>query len=204
VLIAGGPPSSEAYLSPTARAAIHDPNGPSGDRRESTDDPGVARTQLTATFLADGRVLVAGGYTDCGATAFAEISDPASGTWTPTGPLPHARSDHVAALLPDGTILVASGASGLQFDPMPSEGYDASTGTWPGVGWGGRLVSAASAQLLDGTVLVTGGIAAAFLGASRATRPCCISPIRPIRSYSPSPPSHSSITRPRRRPTGVC
>lgn len=50
-----------------------------------TDSMHAARSSHTATALADGRVLVAGGY---GGTtrASAERSDPVTGTWSETGP----------------------------------------------------------------------------------------------------------------------
>jgi N-acetylneuraminic acid mutarotase len=65
------------------------------------------RTGATATLLANGRVLVAGGTAD-GST---EIYDPASDTWTPADGLSYPRSGHSATLLPDGTVMVAGGTN---------------------------------------------------------------------------------------------
>ena len=55
-------------------------------------------------------VLVAGGHdVNDGTLASAELYDPASGTWTPTGSLNTARAIHTASLLPNGMVLVAGG-----------------------------------------------------------------------------------------------
>ena len=76
-----------------------------------------ARGRHTATLLNNGKVLVAGGteygiYPGLGTTGVvisAEIYDPATGAWTPTGPLNIRRSLHTATLLPGGNVLVAGG-----------------------------------------------------------------------------------------------
>jgi hypothetical protein len=44
-----------------------------------------ARTWFGANLLADGRVLVTGGYGDLAPLASAEIFDPVTGTWSPAG-----------------------------------------------------------------------------------------------------------------------
>ena len=69
----------------------------------------------TATLLPNGMVLVAGVRNGSIAVlASAELYDPASGTWTPTGSLNTARTDHTATLLPNGMVLVAGGFGSRQ------------------------------------------------------------------------------------------
>lgn len=67
---------------------------------------GLAREMHTATVMADGRVLVAGGH-----TSSAEVYDPASNTWTDVASMNIARSGHTAQRLADGKVLVVSGYS---------------------------------------------------------------------------------------------
>src|SRR5262245_14359138 len=70
----------------------------------------VARVRHTLTRLGDGRVLAAGGGSECCAdevTATAEIFDPSTNQWTPTGSMRTRRGFHTATLLSDGKVLVA-------------------------------------------------------------------------------------------------
>ena len=69
----------------------------------------------TATALANGNVLLAGGYCDgCGAFSRAVLYDFASGNFSVTPGLIEARSEHTASLLPDGTVLIAGGVAGIR------------------------------------------------------------------------------------------
>jgi len=83
-------------------------------------------TAASATTLADGRVLIAGGYDAYArqATSGASIYDPATGAVTNTGSLLQARRLHTATLLPDGRVLIAGGAPG----GATAELYDPATG----------------------------------------------------------------------------
>ena len=70
------------------------------------------RATHTATLLPDGKVLVAGGANGIGdkhVTSTAELYDPATRLWTPTGSLALPRKFHMATLLLDGRVLVTGG-----------------------------------------------------------------------------------------------
>jgi hypothetical protein len=96
----------------------------------------------TATKLADGRVLVAGGLSqyDQNALTTAEIYDPVAKKWTPAGNLSGSRAFHTAWALADGRVLVAGGARRWTLVPRYSpeggselssaEIYDPATNTW--------------------------------------------------------------------------
>src|SRR5688500_6695323 len=70
---------------------------------------GTGRSVHTATLLADGRVLVAGGRVNGTADASAELYDPATATWSATDSLDTARALHTATRLLDGRVLVVGG-----------------------------------------------------------------------------------------------
>jgi hypothetical protein len=60
-------------------------------------------------------VLVAGGVdTNGNPLSSAELFDPATGTFTATGSLNTARTEHTATLLQNGTVLVAGGLVATQ------------------------------------------------------------------------------------------
>jgi phosphohistidine swiveling domain-containing protein len=89
-------------------------SGSGSGTRTTTGSMTVARTGHTATLLANGQVLVAGGSFDTSA----ELYDPSSGIWTPTGSLTVARFAHTATLLPNGQVLVAGGQGGGFENPI--------------------------------------------------------------------------------------
>jgi hypothetical protein len=98
-----------------------------------------ARAFHRATLLADGRVLLSGGYVmpppqataRTAATASSEIFDPATGKFSTTNSMQVARVDHSALLLRDGRVLVVAGFRAEDGDGIAqTELFDASTGTW--------------------------------------------------------------------------
>src|SRR5690242_3552049 len=79
----------------------------------ATSSMTTARSAHTATLLLDDRVLITGGYL-IEANRYtvlntAEIYDPTTETFVPTGSMSNARSGHTATRLPDGRVLIAGG-----------------------------------------------------------------------------------------------
>jgi N-acetylneuraminic acid mutarotase len=119
----------------------------------------VARGSMTATLLANGQVLVAGGI-NAGNDPLgsAELYNPSTGTWRLTGNLKSARDEHSATLLSNGQVLVAGGENLASVSTTSAELYDPKTGSWKPTGslGTGRLEHAA-VLLANGSVLVSGG-----------------------------------------------
>jgi hypothetical protein len=67
-----------------------------------------ARDFHTATLMASGRVLVAGG-TDGRDLFVTELYNPTTGSWSQVGSLEQMREQHTATLLADGRVLVTGG-----------------------------------------------------------------------------------------------
>jgi len=69
--------------------------------------------------LPNGKVLAAGGFNGS-YLASAELFDPATATWAPTGALATMRDLHTATLLPDGTVLATGGYANPPGSDVPS------------------------------------------------------------------------------------
>src|SRR5439155_7420538 len=120
-----------------------------------------AREYHTATLLANGTVLVAGGsFYSNGPLIYlasAEVFDPAVGTWKQTGALNAPREFHTATLLPTGKVLVAGGDGGSSI-LSSAELYDPASGKWTLTGPLNTARQQHTATLLpNGKVLVAGG-----------------------------------------------
>ena len=129
VLVMGGQTSVGAGAAATDASELFDPA--SGNWAVS-GLMGTVRGGHTATLLASGKVLVAGGTTGSTPLQSAELYDPATGTWSPTGAMSSSRNQHSAVRLPDGKILVAGGLS-TTGALATAERYDPATGTWSAV-----------------------------------------------------------------------
>ncbi len=125
----------------------------------------------TATLLANGRLLVAGGVKSGGAgSAAVDLFDPVALAWTAVAPMTVQRASHTATLLPDGRVLVVGGsvvstqASQGDVNDAGAEIYDPVANTWTRTPDMSVARSHHSATLLaDGTVLVVGGEDAHYL-----------------------------------------
>jgi hypothetical protein len=122
----------------------------------------VARIDHTATLLANGEVLVAGGNNNTtGYLSSAEVYNPATSKWTLTGNMTVPREGHGAALLSNGQVLVAGGINATTngcTTLATAELYNPSTGAWTATGsmTTGRY-SFVLIALPNGQVLAAGG-----------------------------------------------
>src|SRR5207248_8051078 len=113
----------------------------------------IKRRAHTAAGLANGKVLIAGGGTG-GAPSTAEIFDPATKTFTPTGHMHVGRYFFTATLLGNGRVLVAGGSGS---SPSSAELFNPATGPFALTGWLSfdRILHAAT-LLTSGAVQRTG------------------------------------------------
>jgi hypothetical protein len=118
------------------------------------------RSQHTATLLANGKVLVAGGTIG----NVAELFDPATGLFTPTSGMlvVGGRWGCTATLLNDGTVLIAGGRDDENvFDAFPlnnAELFNPAAGTFAATSAMTQFRYAHTATLLNsGQVLLAGG-----------------------------------------------
>lgn len=118
----------------------------------------VDRAGHTATLLQNGKVLVAGGsYYTSTYFSSAELYDPTTNEWTPTGSMITERASHTATLLKDGKVLVTGGRNSSGDGLRSAELYDPVTGTWKTAGTPYSSFIGHTATLLnDGKVLVAG------------------------------------------------
>jgi hypothetical protein len=151
-----------------ARGADLEPSllyDPSTNAFATTGSMTAARVDHTATLLSDGRVLIAGGFSVQGGplvgVASAELYDPKTGKFSPTGSMITARGSQTATLLSDGRVLIAGGATAADITGKflaSAELYDPKTGTFSPTG---SMITARGVQtatlLSDGRVLIAGG-----------------------------------------------
>jgi N-acetylneuraminic acid mutarotase len=164
---------------PTAAAMVYNPTAGAWNK---VPDMSSVRSGASASALADGRVLVAGGYdrrviplpnptgqpfccidVQILPLASTELFNPTTSTWTPGPNLAQGRINHKAVALKDGRILVVGGANGL--NPAPpmttAELFDPAAGKWLSAGTiGAPRTQFTLTALADGRAIVAGGATA--------------------------------------------
>jgi hypothetical protein len=159
VLVPGGLGREGAPVTPS----LYDPATGTFTPTATMSEP---RYVHTATVLPDDRVLIAGGTNAAFWTRVydsAELYDPRTGEFTPTGTMAGARFGHSATLLPDGRVLIVGGTSDGTKPLASAELYDPVTGTFTPTG---PLTEARRGPVLvplqNGLVLVAGGTGNAY------------------------------------------
>lgn len=155
VLLAGGEAADNTVGN---TAELYDPSTGSWSLTATMN---AAREGHTATLLPNGKVLVASGFggtlTSPTLHSSAELYDPATGSWTPTGSLGTARPFLKAVLLTTGKVLAVGGSNFVSANYNTAELYDPATGQWSATGSMAVARQAHTLTLLsNGQVLVAG------------------------------------------------
>jgi N-acetylneuraminic acid mutarotase len=165
VLVVGGEGTSATVILPVSQAGawLYDPGSNTWSAAAGMTGP---RSRHSASLLADGSVLVAGGMdmerpgwppeVDT-PLASAERYDPATDTWLTAASLPETRYFHTGTTLPSGQVLVVEGttvagtASSVLYDPASDAWIDA------GAPATSRLLQGTATLLQDGALLEVAG-----------------------------------------------
>ena len=161
VLITGGSDGTLGYTPTTTLYASSETFDPSTGQFTAAGMMTTQRDWQTASLLASGKVLVAGGDESASQTnATADLFDPSSGSFAVTGNMTEPRYYHAASTLNDGAVLISGGS-----DIVPgtrakatAEIYDPSAAAFTATGsMNAARVWHTSTVLQNGKVLITGG-----------------------------------------------
>lgn len=182
VVVIGGESDPDAPIGARPAAEVYDPATNEWTPLQPVAADGVtsantsfSRRNHTATMLANGQLLIAGGEpsraTGGGSDllATAGVYDPTANTWTRTGDMTAGRGGHTASLLPDGKILVVGGQTGgshgyraefatTRRAPGTADIFDPATSQWTSTAAPVEERTSHTATVLgDGRLLVVGG-----------------------------------------------
>lgn len=144
----------------------------------------MQRSHHRAVTLANGKVLVTGGFTNqdlTSATKSCELYDPATQLWTPVADMINARADHTATLLADGKVFVFGGrqtgtaivATTAATPIAAGEVYDPAGDTWTAVATASQPAARfghAAAKGVDDKVYLWGGFSSTTVALATGAR----------------------------------
>ena len=159
VLIAGG-----FQPSPRGTHAIAELFDPATETFTPTGNLNQHRADHTATLLENGQVLIAGGAatteSQFNVLSSAELYDPVTESFLPTGSMSRPRLINTATLLPsqNGKVLILGGAEESFIATAAAEIYDPVTGLFSSIdNMISRRVEHTATLLVTGEVLIAGG-----------------------------------------------
>lgn len=178
VIVAGGVISGGLTI--LKQTQLYDPSNPT--LWPSAAWLNTARYSHTATLLANGMVLVAGGTGASGVPlASVELYGPTTNTWSAAASLANTRVNHTATLLSNGKVLVVGGAGAGVGVLASAELYDPVTNAWTAAGTLTNARFGHTATLLpNGKVLVAGGCN-------------CVNALASVELYDPATNAWSSV-----------